>query len=104
MELILTGKTFSAAQALDYNILNEVVEPAELMKTAYRYAEQILTKSAIAVQVAKESILRMMSLPMETAFHEEALWGARAFESADTKEGLQAFYAKRPPVFPSKKW
>lgn len=104
MELILTGKTVSAQQALDYQILNDVVASDDLMKTAYQYAEQILSKSATAVHVAKESILRMMSIPMETAFHEEALWGARAFESEDTKEGLQAFYSKRKPVFPSKKW
>jgi enoyl-CoA hydratase/carnithine racemase len=104
MELILTGKTFSAEQALAYNILNDVVEAKELMNHALQCAEQILSRSAIAVQTAKESILRMMSIPMETAFHEEALWGARAFESVDTKEGLQAFYEKRKPTFPSKKW
>ncbi len=104
MELILTGRVFSAQEALDYNILNQVVAAEELMAGAYKYAEMILAQSAVAVQTAKESILRLMSLPMETAFHEEALWGARAFESADTKEGLRAFYEKRKPVFPSKKW
>ncbi|PWA09220.1 enoyl-CoA hydratase [Pueribacillus theae] len=104
MELILTGRKFSAVEALSYGILNEVVEPSELMDHALCYAEMILDNSANAVQVAKESVIRLMSLPMEAAFHEEALWGQRAFTNKDAEEGIKAFFENRKPKFPSKNW
>jgi enoyl-CoA hydratase len=104
MELILTGRKFSAAEALEYGILNQVTEPDELLPTAISLAESMLQNSSNAVQVAKESVLRLMSLPMDSAFHEEALWGQKAFLNKDAAEGIQAFFEKRKPEFPSKKW
>ena len=43
-------------------------------------------------------------MPLEQAFNTEAMLGYKAFTGEDAKEGLDAFYNKRKPEFPSKKW
>lgn len=104
MELILTGRQITAAEALDYGILNYVVEPAQVMDKAMEIAGSILPLSTTAVQTAKESVLKLLGLPLEAAYDTESMLGYKAFTSADAKEGLAAFYEKRSPRFPSQKW
>lgn len=104
MELILSAKQLSAQEALDYDILNYVVEPDQLMDKAMELAQQFLTLSTTAVQIAKESVLKLREIPLEQAFETEALLGYKAFTSADAKEGLDSFYNKRKANFPSCNW
>lgn len=104
MELILTGNKFNAEQMLDFGVLNYVVEPEDLMDKAMETAKRFQELSTTAVQIAKESILKLNDIPLEQAFETEALLGYKAFTSEDAREGLDAFYNKRKPVFPSKKW
>lgn len=104
MELILSAKRINAETALDYGILNYVVEPDQVMDKAMEIAKQFLSLSTVAVQTAKESVLKLREIPLEQAFETEALLGYKAFTSMDAKEGLDAFYNKRKPNFPSCKW
>lgn len=104
MELILSAKQLSAQEALDYDILNYVVEPDQLMDKAMELAQQFLTLSTTAVQIAKESVLKLREIPLEQAFETEALLGYKAFTSADAREGLDSFYNKRKANFPSCNW
>lgn len=104
MELILSAKRITAQTALDYGILNYVVEPDQVMEKAMEIAQQFLSLSTIAVQTAKESVLKLREIPLEQAFETEALLGYKAFTSSDAKEGLDAFYNKRKPHFPSARW
>ena len=104
MELILTGRKITANEALEYGILNYVVKSEDLLNESIKIAEKFLDLSSIAVQAAKESVIKLLSLPMDQAFDMESLLGYKAFVSPDAKEGLDAFYNKRKPNFPSKKW
>ncbi len=104
MELILSAERINAEKALDYGILNYVVEPDQLMDKAMELAQKFLKLSTTAVQTAKESVLKLREIPLEQAFETEALLGYKAFTSEDAKEGLDAFYSKRKPEFPSCKW
>lgn len=104
MELILTGDRFSAEQMLDFGVLNYVVPSGKLMDKAMEIAEKFLELSTTAVQIAKESVLKLNDMPLEQAFETEALLGYKAFTGEDAGEGLDAFYNKRKPVFPSRKW
>lgn len=104
MELILSGEKIDAKTALDYGILNYVVEPEEVMDKAMEIAEKFLSLSTVAVQTAKEAVIKLREIPLEQAFETEAMLGYKAFTSSDAKEGLDAFYNKRKPDFPSRKW
>lgn len=104
MELILSAKKISAKEAYDYGILNYVVEPEQVMEKAKEIAKRFLLLSTTAVQTAKESIIKLREIPLEQAFETEAMLGYKAFTSDDAREGLGAFYNKREPIFPSKKW
>ncbi len=104
MELILTGDKIDAQKALDYGILNYVTEPDQVMDKAMEIASKFLSLSSVAVQTAKESVIKLREIPLEQAFETEAMLGYKAFTSEDAKEGLDAFYNKRKPDFPSKKW
>ncbi|QIB69079.1 enoyl-CoA hydratase/isomerase family protein [Aminipila butyrica] len=103
MELILTGKSITAQEALEYGILNYVVKPKELLSQAFKLAERITERSPVAVQGAKEAVIKLLSLPMDQAFDTEALLGYKVFMNPDAKEGLDAFYNKRKPDFPSRR-
>jgi len=102
MELMLEGSRISAAHALRYGLLNDVVAGDRLMEAALERAHRLVGKSGTALATIKEAVLRLGDLPQEQAFHSEALYGQRAFTSADATAGLAAFAARRPPLFPSR--
>jgi enoyl-CoA hydratase/carnithine racemase len=104
MEIILTARRISAQEALNYGILNYVTGPDKVMDKAMEIAKSMLPLSTTALQTAKESVHKLLNLPLDLAFDTESMLGFKAFGSEDAKEGLNAFYAKRKPDFPSRRW
>lgn len=102
MELILLGEQIDADTALRLGLLNRVVPAGALIDSAFGLAERLLARSGTALSVAKSSIRQLSALPEGAAFRAEARYGQLAFESADTREGLAAFAARRAPAFPSR--
>jgi enoyl-CoA hydratase/carnithine racemase len=102
MELLMLGDRIDADTALRFGLLNTVVPSAELLAEAHRWADRLLARSGTAIEVVKRSVLRLADLPLEEAFAAEAAYGQQAFTSSDAREGLAAFAARRPPVFPSR--
>lgn len=99
MELILTGRQFSAQEALEMGLINKVV-PAELtIEEAKSLAKTIAEKPAIAVRLGKEAILKAFDTTIEGGLDYERKLFYLLFASADQKEGMQAFMEKRPPVW-----
>jgi len=99
MELILTGRMFSAHEALEMGLINKVV-PSELtIEEAKQMAKTIAEKPAIAVRLAKEAILKAFDTTMEGGLDYERKLFYLLFASADQKEGMKAFMEKRPPVW-----
>lgn len=99
MEILLTGETLTAEEALAIGLINKVVPSSQLLEEAESYADKICKNGPIAVQATKEAVVRLQSLPMELAFHEEWKYANKAFMSADAQEGLKAFAEKRQPQF-----
>jgi len=99
MEILLTGDSITAKEALDIGLINKVVPSSQLLAEAESYAEKICRNGPIAVQATKEAVVRLQSLPMELAFREEWNYANKAFMSEDAKEGLKAFAEKRAPLF-----
>lgn len=98
-ELIYTGKTFSAADALTYGLVNQVCAPEALMETVMKTAKAMALKGRVCIQAAKESINNGLSTDLETGFRIEANAFALCLASPDAKEGTQAFLEKRKAKF-----
>jgi enoyl-CoA hydratase/carnithine racemase len=98
-ELILTGESISAGEALRLNLVNQVVPRAEVLETALALARKIARKSSLGIRAAMESIRASAELPMAEGLAYEAAQIAALIGSADAREGLDAFLEKRQPVF-----
>lgn len=98
-ELIYTGATISADEALRIGLVNRVVPAADLMNTVREVALQAAQMGPLAVAEAKK-VLREgegRSLRDANAFEIEGFAGC--FETTDQKEGMSAFLEKRTANF-----
>ncbi|MCS6789649.1 MAG: enoyl-CoA hydratase-related protein [Bacteroidia bacterium] len=97
MEYILTGRFFSAQQAAAWGLVSRVV-PVELyLEEALKLAEEIASMPPIAVQLAKQSVLKAYELSLEEGLHFERRNFYLLFATEDQKEGMRAFMEKRTP-------
>ncbi len=99
MEWILSGNTWPAEEACRLGLVNRVTEPGDLMAEVRKLAGQIASRGPLAVQAAKRLIHDGLSVPLDAALRTEAAVFATLFDSADQKEGMRAFLAKRRPEF-----
>jgi enoyl-CoA hydratase len=91
-DLILTGRTIDAAEALRVGLVNEIADP--VLERALEIARELATKSPAALAVAK----RLVNASPSSLELEVEGFGA-LFEGAEAKEGLAAFVEKRSPRF-----
>jgi len=91
-DLILTGRTIDAAEALRVGLVNEIADP--VLERALETARELTTKSPAALTVAK----RLVNASPSSLGLEVEDFGA-LFEGAEAKEGLAAFVEKRSPRF-----
>ena len=102
MELMLLGEQIDAGEAARIGLVNRVVPAGQVLEAAHTLAERLLTRSGSALELIKSSVLQLSDMPAEAAFHAEALYGQKAFASADAQEGIAAFAERRPAVFPTR--
>jgi len=99
MEMVLTGTFISAEEALQYGLINKVV-PVELyLSETVKLAKIIAEKSPIAVQLAKESVLKAFETPLQEGLYFERKNFYMLFATEDQKEGMSAFVEKRKANF-----
>lgn len=102
MELTLTGRPFSAKEALELGLVNKVL-PVELyLEEAKAMAREIAAKSPIAVRLAKEAVLKSFDGTLDEGLTFERKNFYMLFSSEDQKEGMKAFIEKRPAKFSGK--
>ena len=99
MDMILTGRTISAREALGLGLVARVVAKEVWLDEAKRAAGEIASKGPIAVRLAKEAVDQAFEAPLSVGieFERRAFYLARASE--DATEGLTAFVEKRAPDF-----
>jgi enoyl-CoA hydratase len=98
-ELILTGKPFTAAQACDWGLVNEVFPLADLMREALATASRIARNAPISTRQAKLAIHRGLQLSLRDGLALEIEAYNRMVPTEDRREGVLAFNEKRPPNF-----
>ena len=101
-ELIFTGKTITAQKALAWGIVNEVFAPAELIAKTMETAREIAAKGTLGVRYSKDSVANGLNLSKEDGLRYEASLLGVLFSTADQREGMDAFIAKRKPAFKGK--
>lgn len=98
-ELVFTGDVIDAQRAYEIGLVNQVVAPEELMNEAKKMAMKIAGKSLPILRLAKTSIDFSGEKSLEEGLQFEMQCFARCFETADQKEGMQAFVEHRKPNF-----
>jgi enoyl-CoA hydratase len=99
MDLILTGRTFTAAEALAWGLVARVVPADRVLDEAIEAATTIASYSAPVVRTAKRLIGRAFEAPLAEAVAEERAEFFATFDLDDAQEGMAAFTEKRPPEF-----
>ena len=99
MEMILTGEPVRADQALAMGLVNRVVTADQLMVEVAKLADTLAARPKLALQYAKEAVLRFSEGSLEQGLAHESYLHALACGTNDKKEGIAAFLEKRDPKF-----
>jgi enoyl-CoA hydratase len=99
LDLLLTGRAVAADEALTLGLVSAVVEDGELGTEARRWAEMVASRAPLSVRANKVGLRHCARLPVVDAVTYERSEWARLQRTRDHKEALEAFFAKRPPVF-----
>ncbi|MBL7813075.1 MAG: enoyl-CoA hydratase/isomerase family protein [Bacteroidetes bacterium] len=102
MEMVLTGRFISAREAQDAGLINKIVPVDLFLDEAIKLAASVAAKSPIAVQLAKESVLKAFETPLQEGLYFERKNFYMLFATEDQKEGMAAFVEKRPADFKGK--
>jgi enoyl-CoA hydratase/carnithine racemase len=101
-ELLLTGDTITAEEALNIGLVNKVVPKGEALAAAEEMARKIIGNAPIAVEMSKDAVEIGMDLPLEQAIQYSQKNCITCFSTEDMKEGTGAFLEKRKPNFKGK--
>jgi enoyl-CoA hydratase len=101
-ELIFGGGTIDATTALNWGLVNKVVPEANLISEAKELAKTYLSKSMIALALAKMAMNAGVNVDLSTALDIEQQCFVECFSTEDQKEGMSAFLQKRKAQFTNK--
>ena len=98
-EIILTGRPFTADEALAWGVASQVCAPERLLDEALETAVRIAANAPLAVKAIKHAIDAGAGRPLREAMQIELEQYNRLFTTHDRVEGVRAFNEKRKPRF-----
>jgi 2-(1,2-epoxy-1,2-dihydrophenyl)acetyl-CoA isomerase len=98
-ELFYTGEMINAAEAERLGIVNHVVPHDRLAEETRALAGRLAAAPPIAARGAKRMLFAERRVELERALDAEIEQQIQCFQSEDAREGLNAFFEKRPPQF-----
>jgi|tagenome__1003787_1003787.scaffolds.fasta_scaffold20730281_2 enoyl-CoA hydratase/carnithine racemase len=98
-EMVLTGKPFSAEEALAWGVVNKLCAPEKLMQETLATAQTIANNAPIATRQAKRSMHYGMQMDLRSALFFEIDVYNKMVTTQDRLEGVRAFNEKRKPNF-----
>lgn len=99
MDMILTGRQLSAAEALAAGLVARVLPVDKLLDASLEAAKAIAARPALAIRAAKEAVQRGQEVGLSEGIALERRLFHSLFATEDQKEGMAAFAEKRPAVF-----
>ena len=101
-ELMLTNRVLSAAEALEWGVVNQVVEDDEVLDASLKLAHELASGPTRAYGQVKSLLNTSFDNSLETQMELEARAIAQMVGSTDGQEGISAFTEKRKPGFVGK--
>jgi len=99
MQLLLTGESITASEALNIGLLHRVVAHNDVLSEAAKMAEDMASKAPIALRYAKEAVNKGMDLTLEQALRLECDLYMVLHTTRDRTEGITSFRDKKKPSF-----
>ena len=99
MEVLMTGDRLSAQEAYRVGIVSRLVPPSELLPTAEAIAKKICNNGPVALWACKEINRRARYMSLDDSLAMFKTIAGPILKMDDTKEGITAFFEKRPPVW-----
>lgn len=97
-QLLLSGDTFSANQAMQTGLVFEIIESENLEARVMEFAKKLIrTNSSHAMMLTKQMITKLHSMSLLESLSIAADMNARARETDDFKRGIQSFLNKEKP-------
>ncbi|WP_227762261.1 enoyl-CoA hydratase-related protein [Zhaonella formicivorans] len=102
LEMLLTGDPISPENALNYGLVNKVVEAEKVLEEAKTLAAKLAKGAPIAIREFLRGVTQGLNTSFEQGLSIEREGSAIVFASEDAKEGVAAFFEKRSPNFTGK--
>jgi enoyl-CoA hydratase/carnithine racemase len=95
-DLIFTGRTVRADEALRLGLVDRVVPPADVYPEAHAWAARLAQGPALALRAAKEAVDTGLETDIETGLAVERNWFAGLFATEDRERGMRSFVEEGP--------
>lgn len=102
MEMVLNDRRLTAAEALQYGLVNRVVPTERYLDEAIQLAAAIAERAPIAVRLGKEAVNKAFETTLAEGVYLERRLFTMLFGTEDQKEGMAAFIEKRPAKWRAK--
>jgi enoyl-CoA hydratase/carnithine racemase len=99
MEMLLTGRAIDAAEAARLGLINRAVPAEQLDAAVDEVARTIVAKSPLTLAIGKEAFYRQLEVGLDEAYAYASEVMTRNMMAHDAEEGIDAFLAKRSPVW-----
>ncbi|RJP51692.1 MAG: enoyl-CoA hydratase [Anaerolineaceae bacterium] len=102
MEMVINNRTLTAAEALQFGLVNRVVPVDGYLDAALAFAEEIASRAPLAVRMAKDAVNAAFETTLTEGLRAERRNFYPLFSTEDQKEGMKAFIEKRKPNWKGK--
>ncbi len=99
MELMLTGRTVKATEALGIGLVHRLIAPADVLPDTLKLARRLAKGPPHAIATLKATMRQTLQMPEREALDRAFAAAVSLGTSAEVTEGLRAFFAKQEPDF-----
>jgi enoyl-CoA hydratase/carnithine racemase len=99
LEYLILGTQIPSEECLALGLVNRLCPEGETLAEAMALARQLAERAPVATRLIIEAVDEGMEAPIEEALDVEVRAFLRSLATEDASEGIQAFFAKRPPAF-----